>query len=60
MIIIPVHTHDTTVRVRGMPRCAKIEHRTCTCVTRFGITAGLPVPVPNPSQQAQGGKDLLF
>jgi len=32
-----------------MPRCAKVDNRTRTRATRFGITAGLPVPVPNPN-----------
>ena len=46
---IPVHTRDTAVWVRGMPQCAKIKHHTRTRATRFGITAGLPIPVPNPT-----------
>jgi hypothetical protein len=29
-------------------RCAKIEHRTHTRTTHFGISMGIPVPVPNP------------
>ena len=29
-------------------RCAKIQYRTRTRVTRFGNTAGIPVPVRNP------------
>ena len=33
----------------GVPRCAKIQNRTRTCVTRFGNTAGIPIPVRNPS-----------
>ena len=33
----------------GMPWCAKIEYRTHTRDTRFGNTAGLPVPVANPT-----------
>jgi hypothetical protein len=46
---LPVHTRDTAVRVRGMPRCAEIHYRTRTRTTRFGKTAGIPVPVPNPT-----------
>ena len=44
-----MNTCDTVVRVRGVLRCAKMQHRTRTRVTRFGRTAGLPVPVRNPS-----------
>ena len=32
-----------------MPRCAKIQNRTRTRGTRFGNTAGIPVPVLNPN-----------
>jgi hypothetical protein len=39
----PVRTCDTAVRVRGVSRCGKNQHR-----TRFKSTAGLPVPVLNP------------
>jgi hypothetical protein len=46
---IPVHTRDTVVRVRGMPRCAEIYYRTRTRATRFGKPAGFPVPVPIPN-----------
>jgi hypothetical protein len=37
-------------QVRGMSQCAKNEHRTRTRTrdTRDPITAGIPVPVPNP------------
>ena len=45
----PVHTCDTAVRVHGVLRCGKSQNRTRTRETRFGITAGLPVPVFNPS-----------
>jgi len=31
----------------GMPQCAKVDNCTHTHATRFGITVGLPVPVPN-------------
>ena len=44
-----MNTCDTAVRVRGMLRCAKICYRTRTCATHFLNTAGLPVPVLNPS-----------
>ena len=45
---IPVNTHDTAGMGRGMPRCAKVHTRTRTRDTRFGNTAGFPVPVANP------------
>ena len=44
----PVNTRDTAVRVRGVSRCTKNQNRTRTRGTRFGNTAGLPVPVLNP------------
>ena len=47
---IPVNTHDTMVRVRGVSRCAKVQHRTRTRGTRFGNTVGKPVPVRNPNR----------
>jgi len=34
-------------------RCVKIQHRTRTCRTRLGNTAGLPVPVLHPRKQQQ-------
>ena len=43
------------VRVHGVLRCAKIQNRTRTRITRFGNTAGLPVPVLNPSCGCGGG-----
>src|ERR1700736_1964689 len=46
-------TRDTTARVRGVSRCAKNQHRTCTRVTHFGNTAGLPVPVLNPTHSSE-------
>lgn len=46
---IPVHTRDTAVRVRGMPRCAEIHYRTRTRKTRDLKPAGFPIPVTNPS-----------
>ena len=48
VIIIPVHTRDTAGTGSGMPQCAKVDNCTRTHATHFGITAGLPVPVPNP------------
>ena len=44
-----MNTRDTAVRVCGVLRCAKMQHRTHTRITRFGRTAGLPVPVRNPT-----------
>ena len=43
-----MHTRDTAIRVRGVPRCAKTYYRTRTRATRFGNTAGFSVPVLNP------------
>ena len=45
---VPVHTRDTALRVRGVSRSAKNQNRTRTRDTRFGNTAGKPVPVLNP------------
>jgi hypothetical protein len=45
----PVNTRNTTAQVRGVSRCAKNQHRTHTCDTRFGSTAGKPVPVRYPT-----------
>ena len=42
---LPVYTRNTAVQVRSVLRCAKIPYHTRTCVTRFGNTAGKPVPV---------------
>ena len=44
-----MNTRDTVVQVRGVLRCAKMQHRTRTRDTRFGRTTGLPVPVRNPN-----------
>ena len=44
----PVNTCDTVVRVHSVLRCAKNQNCTHTRDTRFGFTAGLPVPVFNP------------
>jgi hypothetical protein len=46
---LPVNTRNTAVRVRGILRCAKVHYRTHTRGTRFKNTAGLPVPVLNPT-----------
>ena len=46
--LIPVNTCDTMVWVRSVLRYAKVQHRTRTHGTRFGNTAGKPVPVQNP------------
>jgi hypothetical protein len=48
VVIYPWNTCYTVVQVRGMPRCAEIDYRTCTCATRFGKPAGFPVPVTIP------------
>jgi hypothetical protein len=45
---IPVNTRDTAARVRGVLRCAKVHYRTRTRTTRFGNTAGFPIPVTSP------------
>ena len=37
------------VQVRSILWCAKTIYSTRTCMTRFGNTAGLPVPLYNPS-----------
>jgi hypothetical protein len=44
-----VYTHDTAGTGSGMSWYAKIQYRTCTRVTRFGSTTGLPIPVRNPT-----------
>ena len=44
-----MHTRDTAIRVRGMPRCVEINYPTRTHDTRFGNTAGKPVTVAIPS-----------
>ena len=46
-----MNTRDTAARVYGVSRCAKIQYRTRTRVTRFGNTAGFPVPVLNPTEE---------
>jgi len=46
---IPVHTHNTMVRVRGMPQCAEIHYRTHTHKTHDLKPTGFPIPVTNPS-----------
>ena len=44
-----MNTRNTAVRVRSILRCAKVHYHTRTRVTRFKNTAGLPVPVLNPT-----------
>lgn len=44
----PVNTRHTAVRVHGVVRFAKVLYRTRTRITRFGSTAGKPVPVRKP------------
>lgn len=44
-----MNTRDTAVRVHGILRCAKVTYRTRTRDTRFGNTAGKPIPVAKPS-----------
>jgi hypothetical protein len=39
--------------------CAKMQYHTCNCVTHFGRTTGLPVPMQNPNQQAQWKRLIL-
>ena len=46
---LPMHTCDTAVRVHGVSQSAKNPNHICTCDTHFGNTAGLPVPVLNPT-----------
>ena len=41
-----------------MPRYAKVDYRTRTRTTRFGNTAGIPVPVLNPSPRAHSRHSL--
>jgi hypothetical protein len=48
---LPVHTHDTVVQVRGMPRCVKIHYHTRTCKTHDLKPVGFPVPVTIPTYQ---------
>ena len=43
-------THGTMARVRGVSWCAKNQNHTRTHSTHFKSTAGLPIPVLNPSQ----------
>ena len=44
-----MNTHDTVAWVCGVLWCAKNPNRTHTCDTRFGNTAGLPVPILKPN-----------
>jgi hypothetical protein len=50
---LPIHTRNTTVRVHGMPWCAKIDYCTRTHTTRFGKPVGFPIPVPIPTSHTQ-------
>jgi len=43
----PMNTRDTVAWVHCVLWCAKIQY--CTCVTRFGNTTGLPIPMVNPT-----------
>ena len=43
-----MHTRDTTIRIRGVLRCAKTYYHTHTRTTCFGNTMGFSVPVLNP------------
>ena len=49
-----MYTRDTAGTGSGMPRYAKVQHRTCN--TRFGNTAGISVPMTNPSCWATNQK----
>ena len=49
-----MNTRDTAVRVRGILRCAKVTYRTRTRDTRFGNTAGKPIPVAKPKPGSAG------
>ena len=51
---IPVYTRGTAGTGHGMPRCVKIQHRTRTRATRDPITAGIPIPVTNPTDEGNG------
>jgi hypothetical protein len=46
---IPANTRDTAVKVCGCVAVSKYGYRTRNRDTRFGNTAGFPVPVPNPN-----------
>ena len=56
---LPVHTRNTAVWVHGVPRCAKIEYRTRTRVTRFGNTTGITIPVWNPNYDTEWMRNVL-
>lgn len=43
-----MNTRDTAGTGSGIVRCVKVHYRTRTRSTRFGNTAGIPVPVRNP------------
>ena len=46
---LPVNTCDTTVQVHSILRCGKVHYCTHTCSTHFGNTAGISVPMANPT-----------
>ena len=46
---IPVCTRNTAGTCHSMPRCVKIQHRAHTRATHDPITAGIPIPVMNPT-----------
>ena len=50
----PANTRDTAARVCGVSQCAKNQHHTRTRDTRFGSTAGKPVPVRYPRSSRDG------
>jgi hypothetical protein len=49
-----VNTRNTAGTGSGVLRCAKVQYRTRTRGTRFGSTAGKPVPVRNPIHWSWG------
>ena len=54
-VIYPRSTRNTAVRVHGVPRCGKSNTRD----TRFGNTAGKPVPVIKPKRRSnEGGNEV--
>ena len=46
-----MYTRDTVGKGSGMPRYAKVQHRTRTRNTRFGNTVGISVPMTNPTNE---------
>ena len=49
---IPANTRDTAVKVCGCVAVSKYGYRTRNRDTRFGNTAGFPIPVLNPNLEA--------